>query len=101
MYQSKTKSPIVHLTSKEGGIWNESVLIGCTLDCEINVFGKDRSKDYVHLRTLYPKKYLGNLSAINSIDYEQHRNILVVGCNNGDLLFMDVDKTKVTNHIHQ
>lgn len=38
---------------------------------------------------------------ITALDYEEKRNILIIGCNSGDILFMDVDKTKVTNHIQQ
>lgn len=71
------------------------IFIGCQ-DGEIIVFGKDESHDYLHLRTLNPKRVESNLS-IEVMEYEAKRNILMIGSNSGNILFMDVDKNKVTN----
>ena len=98
LYQNKYRAPVIHLVSKQGGFWNNCVIIGCCQDCEIPVFGKDESSDYVHLRTLNPRKSYPKIS-IQMIEYECKRNILIIGTNSGDVIFMDVDKNKVTNYI--
>ena len=48
------------------------------------------------MRTLTPKKTHADL-VIECLEYEGKRNILIIGSNTGDILFMDVDKNKLTN----
>ena len=98
LYQNKYKAPVTHIVSRQGGFWNPSVIIGCCQDCEIPIFGKDESNDYAHLRTLNPRKSYPKVS-IQVLEYEIRRNILIIGTHSGDIIFMDVDKNKVTNLI--
>lgn len=34
-----------------------------------------------------------------AMEYEEKRNILIMGTTGGDIIFIDVDKTKIINHI--
>ena len=68
------------------------------MDGEIVVFGKDESYDYNLLRNFNIKKFYGN-AVVFGIEYEEKRNILVVGTNNGEIICMDVDKVRVINYI--
>lgn len=54
--------------------------------------------DYIHLRTLNGKKTHPNIS-IESVEYEAKRNIIMLGTNQGEILFLDVDKNKITHEI--
>lgn len=83
---------------RRGGIWNEAVIIACYQDCEVVIFGKDESHDFTFQRNFNLKKTLPN-AFIMSIEYEEKRNILIMGTTSGDIIFMDVDKTKIINHI--
>lgn len=86
------------MISKRGGVWNECIIIGCFHDGEIVVFGKDQSHDYGLLRCFNIRRAYPN-SLVLALEYEEKRNILILGTSNGDIIFYDVDKNRATNCI--
>lgn len=60
-----------------------------------------RKRSVSWLRTVemlqYQKEYPNSL--ILALEYEEKRNILILGTGNGDIIFYDVDKNRATNCI--
>jgi len=73
-------------------------VIGVFQDGEIVVFGKDDSHDFILLRNFNIRKLYPNCLVL-SVEYEEKRNLIILGTNSGDIVCMDVDKTRVANHI--
>jgi hypothetical protein len=100
IHKLKNKVAVNHLLAKRHGSWNESVIIGVYQDCEVFVFGKAESNEYSLLRHFNAKRFLSNATAIISAEYEEQRNLLILGSNKGDILCLDIDKTRVAHHLH-
>lgn len=91
----KHKSAVVMVLANETTSGDgQKYIFSASYDGEIAIFNRDAVGDFMFLRAFNLRKANPH-AVVSSLDYHSPRNILIIGTNVGDTLFLDIDKNKI------